>query len=117
MDSDGRRDVDLKAIDGLTAMDGSSTAWLAMLGFVSVGSTPQRQTCLSVADMSKISYVGQFLAFSVVSVRPFADTHSCMGVGISTNEVVTYEDKKNWNVYHLFFILSDFHPLKEYTTL
>ena len=50
-----------------------------------------------------------FLAVGVVSVRLVADTLSYMFVGISTNEVVTsYEDKKNWNVYRLFFVLSDF---------
>jgi len=39
-----------------------------------------------------------FLAVSVVSVRPIADTHSYMDVGISIDEVVTtYKDKKNWH--------------------
>jgi len=53
-----------------------------------------------------------FFAFGIMSVRPFADTHSCMGVGISTNEVVTYKDKKKLEclppIFHplRFFILS-----------
>ena len=39
-----------------------------------------------------------FLAVGVVSVRPIADTHSYMCVGIGTNEIVTtYEEKKIWN--------------------
>jgi predicted RNA-binding protein (virulence factor B family) len=39
-----------------------------------------------------------FSAVGVVSVRPIADTHSYMHVGISIDEVVTtYEDKKNWH--------------------
>ena len=50
-----------------------------------------------------------FLAVGVMSVRPVADTHSYMYVGISTNEVVTtYKDKNIWNVYRLFYILSYF---------
>ncbi len=39
-----------------------------------------------------------FSAVGVMSVRPVADAHSYMFVGISTNEVVTYEDMKNWLV-------------------
>ena len=47
-----------------------------------------------------------FSAVSVLSVRPDADTHSYMYVGISTDEVVTtYEDKKNWHPLR-FSILS-----------
>ena len=66
---------------------------------VNVGPTRWRHSVVSV----------KFLAVGVVSVRLVADTLSYMFVGISTNEVVTsYEDKKNWNVYRLFFILSDF---------
>jgi len=71
-----------------------------------LSATPlKRQTFLSVADMSEMSsqHVGNILLcrpiflLSVVSVRPIADTHSYMDVGISIDEVVaTYEDKKNW---------------------
>jgi hypothetical protein len=61
--------------------------------------------------------LANFSAVGIMSVRPVADIHSCTYVGISTNEVVTHKDKKIWNVYHLFFILSIFHPIKEYTTL
>jgi hypothetical protein len=46
-------------------------------------------------------------AVRVVWVRPVANTHSCVYVGISTSELVKHEDKKIWNVYHLFCILSD----------
>ncbi len=48
-----------------------------------------------------------FSSVGVVSVRPVADTHSWVYVGISTNEVVTHKDMKIWNVYRLFSILSD----------
>jgi hypothetical protein len=42
--------------------------------------------------------LANFSAVGVVSVRPVADTHSYMYVGISTDEVViTYEYKKNWH--------------------
>ena len=60
------------------------------------------------SDMS-----ANFSAVRVVSVRPVADTHSYMYVGISTDEVVTtYEDKKK------LVILSDLviHSLKDFTT-
>ena len=39
-----------------------------------------------------------FSAVGVMSVRPVADAHSYMFVGISTDEVVTYKDMKNWLV-------------------
>ncbi len=39
-----------------------------------------------------------FSAVRVVSVRPVADTHCYMYIGISIDEVVTtHEDKKNWH--------------------
>ena len=40
-----------------------------------------------------------FSAVGIVSVRPIADTHSYMYIGISIDEAVTttYEDKKNWH--------------------
>jgi hypothetical protein len=47
-----------------------------------------------------------FSAVGIVSVRPVADTHSYMCAGISTDEVVTYEDKKKLASY-LVVILSD----------
>ena len=47
-----------------------------------------------------------FSAVGVVSVRPVADTHSYMYVGISIDEVVTtHKDKKNWHPLR-FSILS-----------
>ena len=47
-----------------------------------------------------------FSAVSVVSVRPVADTHSYMYVGISIDEALTtYEDKKKWHPLR-FSILS-----------
>ncbi len=55
-----------------------------------------RHFCLSPAcrqcrpdTSATFCYVGQFQAVGVVSVRPAANTHSCIQVGISTNEVVT----------------------------
>ena len=58
-----------------------------------------------------------FLAVSVVLVRPIADTHSYMYIGIGTNKVVTtYEDKKIWNVYRLIDSLSDFSASQEQGT-
>ena len=68
-----------------------------MSGFVSVGYTPQRTDICAVADMSKMlaRHVGDillsrpFFVVGIILVRPAADTHSCMQVGISTNEVVT----------------------------
>ena len=58
---------------------------------------PKRQTFVSVADMSTMlaRHVGgillsqPFLAVGVVSGETVAHTHSCMYVGIRTNEVVT----------------------------
>jgi hypothetical protein len=72
--------------------------WLAMSGFVSVGSTPQRTdifVCRRHVENvvptrwqhSLMSVI--FLAVGVVSARPVANTYSCMGVEISSNEVVT----------------------------
>ena len=66
-----------------------------------LSATPlKRQTFLSVAHVptrrrhSVMS--ANFSAVGVVSVRPIADTHSYMYVGISIDEAVTtYEDKKN----------------------
>jgi len=62
----------------------------------------KRQTFLSVADMLEMSsrHVVNILlcrpAVGIVSVRPIADTHSYMHVGISIDEAVTaYEDMKN----------------------
>jgi hypothetical protein len=93
---------------------------------VSVGYTPQMTdifvcrrhvgnvvpTCRRHSVMS-----ANFLAVGVVSVRPIADTHSYMYVGIGTNEVVTtYEDKKIWNVYRLIYTLSDFSASQEQGT-
>ena len=55
-----------------------------------------------------------FSAVGIVSVRPIADTHSYMYIGIGTNEVVTtYKDKKIWNVYCLIYSLSGFLAAQE----
>ena len=73
-------------------------AWLTMSGFVSVGSTPQmtdifvcrrhvRNVVLTRRQHSVMS--ANFWAVGVVSVRPVADTHSYIYVGISTDEIVT----------------------------
>jgi hypothetical protein len=96
-----------------------SAPWLAMLANVSVGYTPQTTDifvyCRHVGNVvptrrehSVMSAI--FLAVGVVSVRPpVANTHSYMFVGIITDEVVTYEDKKKkGNAYRLFYILSYF---------
>ena len=74
---------------------------------VSVGYTPQttdifvcRRHVGNVVPTRRRHSVmsANFLAVGVVSVRPIADTHSYMYVGISIDEVVTtYEDKKNWH--------------------
>jgi hypothetical protein len=103
------------------------TTGLAMLANVSVGSTPQttdifvcrRHVKNVVPTRWRHSLMSaNFSAVGVVSVRPVADTHSCMYVRISTNEVVIHEDKKIWNVYRLFFILSDLSSSQRiYTTL
>ena len=89
-----------------------------MLANVSVGYTPQKTdifvcrqhignvvpTCWLHSVMSAI-----FLAVGVVSVRPVADTHSYMYVGLSTDAVVTiYEDKKNWHPLKFFILLQVF---------
>jgi hypothetical protein len=81
--------------------------WLAMSANVSVGYTPQttdifvcrRHVGNVVPTRRRHSVMSAiFLAVGVVWVRPVADTHSYMNVGISTDEVVTtYEDKKNWH--------------------
>ena len=88
-----------------------------MSGFVSVGSTPQTSdifvsrrhvgnvvpTCPRHSVMSVI-----FLAVGVVSVRPVANTHSYMHIGISIDEVVTtYEDTKKMECLPPIF-----HPLR-----
>jgi len=82
-----------------------TSAWLAMSGFVSVGSTPQttdnfvcRRHVENVVPTRRQHSLmsANFLSVSIMAVRPVANTHSCMKVGISFNEVVTYEykDKK-----------------------
>jgi hypothetical protein len=79
-----------------------------MLANVSVGYTPQttdifacRRHVKNVVPTRRRHSVmsANFSAVGVVSVRPIADTHSYMYVGISIDEVVTttYEDKKNWH--------------------
>jgi hypothetical protein len=93
-----------------------------MSGFVSVGYTPQmtdifdcRRHVGNVGPTRRRHSVmsANFLAVGVVPVRPVADTHSHMYVGISTDEVVTtYEDKKNWHPLR-FFILSQVHTLSK----
>ena len=109
------------------------STWLAMSGFVSVGSTPQttaifvchphvKNVVLTRRRHSLMS--ANFSSVGVVSVRPVADTHSCMNVGISINEVVTYEDKKKLEclppiigrVVISCHPLRFCHPLKDYTT-
>ena len=97
-----------------------------MLANVSVGYTPQttdifvcRRHVGNVVPTRRRHSVmsANFLAVGVVSVRPIADTHSYMYVGIGTNEVVTkYEDKKIWNVYRLIYTLSDFSASQEQGT-
>ena len=58
-----------------------------------------------------------FLAVGIMSVRPVADTHSYMYVGISTNEVVTtYKDNNIWNASVYFTFSHIFQPLKEQGT-
>ena len=74
---------------------------------VSVGYTPQttdifvcRRHVGNVVPTRRQHSVmsANFSAVGIMSVRPVADTHSYMYVGISTDEVVTtYEDKKNWH--------------------
>ena len=47
-----------------------------------------------------------FSAVGVMLVRPVADTHSYMYIGISTDEVVTtYKDKKNWHPLRFVILL------------
>ena len=97
-------------------------SWLAMSANVSVGYTPQttdifvchRHVGNVVPTRRRHSVMSaNFSAVGVMSVRPIADTHSYMYVGIGTNEVVTtYEDMKIWNVYRLIYSLSDFAALK-----
>jgi hypothetical protein len=76
----------------------SLSSWLAMSGFVSVGSTPQttdicvcRRHVENVVPTRRRHFLvsANFSGVGVVSVRPVTDTHSCIGIGISTNEVVT----------------------------
>ncbi len=76
-----------------------------MLANVSVGFTPQttdifvchRHVGNVVPTRPQHSVMSaNFSAVGVVSVRPIANTHSYMDIGISINEVVTtHEDKKN----------------------
>jgi hypothetical protein len=82
-----------------------------MSGFVSVGSTHQTTDILFcrrhvenvVPTRRRHSLMSaNFSSVRVVLVRPVANTHSCVNVGISINEVVTYEEKKK-----LFVVLSD----------
>jgi hypothetical protein len=79
-------------------MEGENTAWLAMSANVSVGYTRQmtdifvcRQHVGNVVPTRRRHSVmsANFSAVGIVSVRPVADTHSYMYVGISTDEVVT----------------------------
>jgi hypothetical protein len=80
-------------------------SWLAMSANVSVGYTPQTTDifvcCRHVGNVVPTprrhsAMSANFSAVGVVSVRPIADTHSYMDVGISIDEVVTiYKDKKN----------------------
>ena len=47
-----------------------------------------------------------FLAVGIVSVRPVADTHYYMYVGIIIDEVVTtHKDKKNWHPLRFSILL------------
>ncbi len=88
--------------------------WLAMLANVSVGCTPQttdifvcRRHVGNVVRTCRRHFVksANFSAFGVVSVRPIADTHSYMSVGIGTNEVVTHTENLEWlpNLQPLIF--------------
>ena len=80
--------------------------WLAMLTNVSVGYTPQttyifvchRHVGNVVPTRRQHSVMSAiFLAVGVMSVRPVANTHSYVYIGISTDEVVTTnKDQKNW---------------------
>ena len=102
----------------LEQMPAAPSVWLAMSANVSVGYTLQttdifvcRQHVGNVAPTRRQHSLmsANFSAVSVVSVRPVADRHSYMYVGIGTNKVVTtYEDKTIWNIYRLFYIISDF---------
>jgi hypothetical protein len=93
---------------------------------VSVGYTPQttdifvcRQHVGNVVPTRWRHSVmsANFSAVGIVSVRPIADTHSYMYVGIGTNKIVTtYEDKKIWNVYRLIYSLIDFSASQEQGT-
>jgi hypothetical protein len=80
------------------------SAWLAMSANVSVGYTPQTtDICICRRHVGNVVPTrrrhsvmsANFSAVSVMSVRPIANTHSYMYVGISIDEAVTtYEDKK-----------------------
>ncbi len=104
-----------------------------MSGFVSVGSTPQttdifvcRQHVRNVISPRRRHSLmsANVSSAGVVPVRPVADTHSCMNVGISINEVVTYEVKKKLEcltpivgrVVISCRPLRFCHPFKDYTT-
>ena len=69
-----------------------------MSGFVSVGSTPQKQQtiCLSLTvkndgltHQQHSVMSANFSSVGMVLVRPAADTHSCLHMGISNSEVLT----------------------------
>jgi hypothetical protein len=99
----------------VVAVAAAVVAWLAMWANVSVGYIPQTADIFvccrlvgNVVPTRQQHYVmsANFLAVGVVSVRPVADSHSYMYVGISIDEVVTtHEDKKNWHPLR-FSILS-----------
>ena len=96
-------------------------SWLAMSANVSVGCTPQttdifvcRRHVGNVVPTCRRHSVksANFSAVGVVSVRPVADTHSYMHVGIGTNEVVTTPTKIRksgmFTIARLIYSLSDF---------
>jgi hypothetical protein len=91
-------------INGLQVSCASgSDSWLAMSANVSVGCTRQtidifvcRRHVGNVVPTRRRHSVmwANFLAVGVVSVRPIADTHSYVYVGISIDEVVTTYTKR-----------------------
>jgi hypothetical protein len=101
----------------VVAVAAALAAWLAMWANVSVGYTPQttdifvcRRLVGNIIPTRRRHSVmsANFLAVGVVSVRPVADTHSYMYVGISIDEVVTtHKDRK-------IGILSDLASFRKY---
>ena len=94
----------------------NGTPQVAMSANVSVGYTPQTtDICVCHRHVGNVVLtrrqhsvmLANFLAVGVVSVRPVANTHSYMSVGISTDDVVTYDDKKK-----LECLPPIFHPLR-----